>query len=58
MKQENIAKEEFIRSGYNPLQVGEPAPFERRLCEETHRVEQRDTPAGLRQALSRHRTEV
>ncbi len=57
MKQGNF-ENEVIRVGTTTLQVSEPAPSERRLCEEAHRVEQRNTAAGLRQGLSRHRAEV
>ena len=52
MKQGNFENEEFIRVGTTLYKlVNQP-----RL--NAHRVEQRNTAAGLRQGLSRHRAEV
>ena len=58
MDKKNTEKEEFIRVGTTLYKLVNQPPSERWLCEETHRVEQRDIAAGLRQGLSRHRAEV
>jgi len=52
-----MAKEEFIRVG-TALQDCEATETERRVYEETHRMEQRDPATGLRQGLHRQRSQV
>ena len=53
-----MAKEEFIRVGDNALQDCGAAQTERRVCKETHRVEQRDPAPRLWQGLHRQRSQV
>ena len=50
-----MAKEEFIRVGTTLYKIVEQ-PRRTEVCEETHRMEQRDPATGLRQGLHRQRS--